>query len=126
MKILLTSLTLLIPFTLAIACNSNPPTSADNTQNDPPAVNDAESCKQAGGDWVRGGLAGQYGCVYPATDAGKTCTDSDQCQYRCLARPEDQLEIGQKATGQCQADSSPFGCRTEIKNGMAEPTLCVD
>ena len=32
----------------------------------------------------------------------------------------------QKVEGTCQADSDPCGCRTEIKGGLAQATICVD
>jgi xylose isomerase len=33
---------------------------------------------------------------------------------------------GASAVGQCQADSNRFGCRTTVKDGKAEATLCID
>lgn len=122
--------TLLAAFTLT-ACNtaSTTPTPEAPTEPKPviPAhIEDQASCEKHGGEWLRGGLAGRHSCVLPAPDAGKACTDSKQCTYRCFAQSGDNPAIGQAATGQCQANSSPFGCRTEIIDGKAQPTLCVD
>ena len=33
---------------------------------------------------------------------------------------------GAAAVGQCQADSSRFGCYATVENGKAEATICVD
>ncbi len=122
-----------LSFALAMgACMQHPPVAepppAPPTANPlkPQDLKNQASCESAGGIWRREGLAGIDACVLPAQDAGKACTDSRQCTYRCLAKPGTEVQMGQKAEGQCQVNSSPFGCRTEINGGLAEPTLCVD
>ena len=127
-KTLLAIVTLLVLSLSVVACMQNPPAPEPPVTDPvkPQDLKDQNSCESANGIWRREGLAGIYACVLPAKDAGKACTDSSQCEYRCLAKPSDDLRPGQKAGGQCQVNSSPFGCRTEIKDGMADATLCID
>lgn len=111
------------------ACNTTsgtPETPAEPKPVFPTEIKDQASCEQNKGKWQRMGRLGHYGCIAPAPDAGKACTDSAQCTYRCLAASGSKPQIGQAATGQCQTDNNPFGCRTEILDGKAQPTLCVD
>jgi hypothetical protein len=66
-------------------------------------------------------------CVITYADAGRRCTDGDDCAGDC--RVEDVANppaAGANAVGQCQASSSRFGCYTKIEDGKAEATLCVD
>ena len=76
-----------------------------------------EGCRAAGGQ--RDGLAGAL-CTFAATDAGKTCTDSAECEGRCEATGTG------GANGTCSARISPFGCYSEMRDGVALPALCVD
>jgi len=69
--------------------------------------------------------------------AKNTCSDSSECQYRCLFdeqsgkyiafaknfKPGDKL----KATGQCEANNSPFKCASEVIKGyIYQPIVCLD
>ena len=122
MRVLLMAMGLLLA-----ACQPLPP-SGPGTGPDPrPHPTTAETCRDRGGHWGPQGLLGRDGCVLPYADAGKRCTDGDQCLGDCRAvdgasfpRP------GQAATGQCQRTTSPFGCFTRIEDGKADATLCVD
>lgn len=76
-----------------------------------------KGCRESGGQ--RDGLAGAV-CTFPATDAGKICTDSDDCEGRCEAGDPT------AAIGTCSARISPFGCYSEMRDGVAQPALCVD
>lgn len=77
-----------------------------------------------------GGMMGMYSCVIPYADAGKACQDKSDCQGKCLthdfghdfnkSKPEE------KVTGQCQKNSSHFGCYAEVRGGKIGPALCVD
>jgi hypothetical protein len=66
-------------------------------------------------------------CVITYADAGRRCTDGDDCAGDCrvgdVANPP---TAGASAVGQCQANSSRFGCYTTVEGGKAEATLCVD
>lgn len=69
------------------------------------------------------GRAQTVRCVLNYADAGKLCTDSSQCQGDCLGEASEATPPNQ---GRCAPTSNRFGCRTEIKNGVAQPTLCID
>lgn len=83
-------------------------------------------CEAAGGKVMIGGLRGWENCVQPYSDAGKACMDSSECMGRCYAEGEYPGMGEETDAGRCQPNDSPFGCRTEIENGRAMPTLCVD
>ncbi|PIE01082.1 MAG: hypothetical protein CSA79_01285 [Thiothrix nivea] len=85
----------------------------------------AQQCEQGGGRWVRGGIAGFYGCLRPAPDAGKRCTDSSQCAHHCNAVPGTEPPPGTATSGQCQANNNYSGCHIEIRQGIAQPRYCV-
>ena len=66
-------------------------------------------------------------CVITYADAGRRCTDGDDCAGDC--RVDDVANApaaGSNAVGQCQANSSRFGCYTTIEDGKAGATICVD
>ncbi|MCA9383874.1 hypothetical protein KC909_05930 [Candidatus Dojkabacteria bacterium] len=79
-----------------------------------------ESCEANGGYWTV--IPGIEVCNYPSDDAGKECTDSSQCEYRCLAPLG--TEEGTSFTGSCQ-ESSFIDCYTEIKDGVVIGGLCI-
>ncbi len=88
---------------------------------------DATACAARGGKMLRQGRAQTLRCVVNYADAGKRCTDGDDCLGDC--RIEDVAgapQAGAAATGQCQASNNPFGCYATVENGRAEPALCVD
>ena len=91
------------------------------------AAGDQASCEARGGSWTRQGRLQAYMCVSSYADAGKQCTDGDQCEGDC------RLPDGRRAgindgpvTGVCQANSVPFGCFTRVEDGRPAATLCVD
>ena len=96
---------------------------------DPPptvSIPGSESgCVAAGGEWSREGRLGAWMCVMPYADAGRPCTDGDQCLGDCRARELGPAEA-RPVTGVCQANTSPFGCFTRVEDGRAAATLCVD
>ncbi len=119
---------------LTAACQPMPP---DGGQTDlaeaTPAVRsaaggeDAASCAAAGGKMLPQGRMQTVRCVIAYADAGRRCTDGDDCQGDC--RIEDGAGApasGTNAVGQCQASSSRFGCYTTVEGGKAEATICVD
>ena len=61
----------------------------------------------------------------PTKDAGQRCTDSSQCEGRCLLKP---LVTGgtSEVIGQCQVSKPFFGCFQEMRSGMVMPKLCMD
>ena len=72
------------------------------------------------------GRAQTWQCVVKYADAGKRCTDASQCEGQCEIAGNSGLVPGARAVGQCQVDSNRFGCRTTVKDGKAEATLCID
>lgn len=109
------------------ACGSNPPAPQPPKIDIPKVAKDQPSCLALKGEWKRQGRIGAYACVFTAKDAGQQCTDSSQCEYKCLVKPAtDMPEAGSKATGQCQVTSSPFGCKHEILGGIVQTGLCID
>ena len=119
---------------LAAACQPLP---ADGGKTDlaevTPAVrsvagtDDAAACAAAGGKMLPQGRMQSVRCVITYADAGRRCTDGDDCSGDC--RVEDVANAptaGANAVGQCQVNSSRFGCYTTVEDGKAEATLCVD
>jgi hypothetical protein len=88
---------------------------------------DAAACARAGGKMLPQGRMQSVRCVISYADAGRRCTDGDDCAGDCrvgdVANPP---AAGAPAVGQCQASSSRFGCYTTVEGGKAEATLCVD
>ena len=114
---------LLIVLALGLA-GCGPVAGAGSAGSEPTASAGADpvACAAAGGE-VRGVCRMQtQQCVIPYADAGKPCTDGDQCAGDCLA-PDG--EPGRTA-GQCQADNDPCGCRFTIEDGRPGQGICVD
>lgn len=84
-------------------------------------TNDA-ACVAAGGKWGPVGLMGTPACTLPSPTAGKQCSDSSECAGSCWT---DQAP-GSKGAGYCQPTNMPFGCHSEVVNGVAQPALCAD
>lgn len=88
---------------------------------------DAAACARAGGKMLPQGRMQSVRCVITYADAGRRCTDGDDCAGDCrvgdVANPP---AAGAPAVGQCQVNSSRFGCYTTVEGGKAEATLCVD
>ncbi len=92
-----------------------------------PASEAAADCARRGGTLQAVGRMQTMQCVVRYADAGKRCTDGDQCAGDCrVSDSKAQLREGDAAVGQCQATSNGFGCFTQVEDGKAEPTLCVD
>ena len=84
------------------------------------------ACAAQNGTLQRVGRMQSVQCVIAYADAGKRCTDGDQCQADCLIEGNSGVAPGSAVEGVCQATSNRFGCRTTIENGRAQPTLCID
>ena len=91
---------------------------ADPPPGPPPAAT-AENCAAAGGEWRPVCRTQRPMCVRAYKDAGKVCTDSNQCDGRCVGEGED------VKSGVCEADNDPCGCATEMIAGRPR-TICVD
>lgn len=82
-------------------------------------------CLREGGEWKKVGRQQANACVLPASDAGKACQNSDECEVACVAE-NSQVKAGKKVQGVCLESTNLFGCRAYISKGIVEPTLCVD
>ena len=109
-----------------LSCAPAPPPAA------PGPRADAAACRARGGA-VRGGDMGSTRiCVIPYADAGRACTDSDQCAGRCLfdhGRRAYSLEgppPAGPAAGRCEADDATLGCLSEVRNGRVQRPVCTD
>ena len=92
-----------------------------------PASQAASDCTRRGGTLQAVGRMQTMQCVVRYADAGRRCTDGDQCAGDCrVSDSKAPLREGDTAVGQCQANSNGFGCFTRVEDGKAEPTLCVD
>lgn len=86
---------------------------------------DKAACTTAGGTVQRRGRLGMEQCVHPFADAGKACTDTSQCEGKCVGSAGS-ASASEKVSGQCQADDRLFGCYSEIRDGKAAYAICVD
>jgi len=74
-------------------------------------------CVSAGGRWGPMGVFRNVGCDIKTTDAGKTCSDSSQCQASCLG-PKGS-KAGDHVVGSCSAYVANFGNVVTVENGKA-------
>lgn len=85
-----------------------------------------DACLAKGGMYTKQGRLQSYHCVMQFSDAGKSCSDSAQCQGSCTSS-DIKIEAGtSNVTGTCAANDSPFGCHQTIENGVAKGFLCID
>ena len=77
-----------------------------------------QDCLDQGGAWGPQGRAQTDMCDLPAIDAGKSCTDSSQCQGLCLASAT-------PSTGACSPRTVNFGCHDVMADG-AQMGICID
>ena len=117
---------------LASACQPIPVSDgASDLAEVPPASvagsEDAAACAAAGGKMLPQGRMQSVRCVITYVDAGRRCTDGADCDGDCrVGDVANAPAAGTNAVGQCQANSSRFGCYTTVEDGKAEATICVD
>ncbi|MBP9233526.1 MAG: hypothetical protein KBF30_02555 [Hyphomonadaceae bacterium] len=91
-----------------------------------PAADEA-GCRSQNGSWAPICRMQRPACVLSFSDAGKSCTDSDQCQGACYADAAGGAsQAGTFVTGKCATNSNPCGCNARVEDGKASPVLCVD
>lgn len=83
---------------------------------------DRDACTTFGGTYTRAGLLGAYNCFVDYNDGGTACTDSSQCEGKCISKDL----ATDPPTGTCQVDDNPFGCYAELREGLPPGILCVD
>ncbi len=69
--------------------------------------------------------------VLPASDSGKTCSDSRQCESYCVAELSDMGKEKLKngpfyTTGTCYRYKPAVGCHNVVMDGAVTGTLCVN
>jgi putative hemolysin len=120
MRILLAAIALTVA-----GCTPLAPVPADSLK--PVQSAEAGACAARGGTLKPVGRMQSIQCIIRYADAGKRCTDGDQCEGDCRVEGNSVVPAGRAVTpGVCQVDSNRFGCFTTVKNGRAEATLCVD
>ncbi len=80
---------------------------------------EANVCRQTGGNWQRVCLSGNYSCVKPYSDAGQSCASQGDCEGRCLQSPNG-------SGGVCQSNSNPCGCFSLYEAGQPQSSICID
>lgn len=86
----------------------------------------AKECLAKGGEYTKEGRLQAYRCVQQFSDAGKSCSDSSECQGKCT-NSDTAIEAGTaNVKGTCAVNDTPFGCRQTIEGGVAKGFLCVD
>ena len=78
----------------------------------------AAECAARGGNWTTLGVpypGKPKVCDLKASDSGKVCSDSSDCQGLCVA--PDSVASGAKANGTCSAYVSNFGNVKRVEHG---------
>lgn len=101
------------------------PTGAEGVERGAMPAGERAQCLSGGGTVQRMGMAAREMCVRPMKDAGKACTDSSQCEGRCIA-PAETPAPAANVTGTCQRTTAQFGCFGEVEQGRVRGILCVD
>ncbi len=87
---------------------------------DVPATPEQQACEAQGGRWGQHTLRATSSCALPTSDAGKPCTDMNQCESGCTADNDD------IATAHCAAwKPLSGGCQYYVYNGTVS-FMCVD
>ncbi len=86
-------------------------------------------CQACSGLFAPRGLAGITACHCRMPDAGKPCSDGDECQGRCVGS-------GTPGDFRCSTYRTTFGCHSTLPRGWSKgargglarrvPTICVD
>ena len=116
----------ILPLFLAatlVACAAPAERPATQGGPDMATVTHEADCMRVGGEWTQLGRAPVKQCLRQTTDAGKACSDSQQCEGQCIA-PEGTTE-GAETGGACSVDTNPFGCQQRVRDGVAM-TICID
>ena len=90
----------------------------------PPHQMNADQCQAVGGTMRPVCMMGNISCVVRYADAGRVCSDGDDCQGNCRAESLDRTTG--PITGRCQETSDPCGCFANVEDGRVDAALCVD
>lgn len=78
-----------------------------------------EQCLQAGGFWREHCGLMQDCCNFKTTDFEQACSDTSQCQGKCL------VETNESTSGTCSQWKTTFGCYSYLDDGEIA-AVCVD
>lgn len=88
-------------------------------------LQDQASCEAQGGRWGRFGLMEKEQCNRPTADAGKKCSDHDECESNCVT--DDSVPADTEVTGKCFEWTVTLGrCLNGVKDGKAQGVICAD
>jgi len=94
---------------------------------------DKETCEVHGGEWGQFGLSPQKRCNPVTSDAGKTCSNQNECEGACIVElsEEDQDRITNQnevieTNGKCTPWLFTYGCNAYVKNSKVSEIMCVD
>ncbi len=83
------------------------------------------TCAFKGGEWVLFPMGNFYFCSIHTTDAGKLCTDNNQCQGDCIPTGRS-LKDRDKLLGRCAPElETPGGCPEYLVNGKVITEPCI-
>lgn len=68
---------------------------------------------------------GEMACARPASDHGKACKDSAECEGDCVV--DEDVAPGTRTSGGCSEATSNLGhCLNFVKKGEAQGVMCLD
>jgi len=73
------------------------------------------ACEKNGGRFAGGGPGGSFVCYRQTRDAGKSCSNANQCEGLCLAKSRS-----------CAPVRPLFGCNEILTSLGAPATVCVE
>jgi hypothetical protein len=117
----MTSLRLLVLITVALVISACAGQRLMATVAKPSIPQTEAECNSRGGNWTTLGLpypGKPKTCDLKATDSGKVCSDSNECQGSCAA--PDGVANGVKAMGTCSANVANFGNVRLVEHGKVE------
>lgn len=87
---------------------------------------EAAECTRQDGKYARRGKAGVWVCDRPTKDAGKACSNEEECEGRICVAPKDAAP-GTQAQGTCFGRTvSSSTCLARVSNGVVGSALCID
>jgi putative hemolysin len=110
------------------ACSpaAEPPAPAEPAPTATPAADQA-SCIAKSGEWRPVCRMQQPACVMTFADAGKACTDGDDCAGDCMApNSAGFAPTGATVSGVCAVNDDPCGCKQTVESGKATAAICID
>lgn len=115
-----------VVFAIAMLCGCTPVSDSESIQAAEASGIDVKACRAAGGS-IRPVCKRQVpACVTPYQDAGRRCTDSSQCDGRCILEIDHEPAPDEQVWGRCEQDDDPCGCKIEVVGGKMGAGGCYD